>query len=301
MYDNTRHLNLLFAIPTLLAISCVEAPRELSADEASSERAVLKGVLAVGGVSGRDHGELFASSHLSGMFDPEGGTRGDEADMDLDLTGFATYGERVDGSEGGAPEGELWIEVILSGSGLASECGDSASGMFSATLSGWGDIDEDGVYAASLSNADIRAGSEECDTTDALHLELFSGASVRAMVEATAERCETWCDVEAGAFARSACAGSLHGASCRAEAGAAFVAECERACAEEATWIMAEVDVSAGGFSEAEDLSGSGALHLGMEADLVFDRLADEDGEEVPVECEGWEPEGALDVVGGLF
>ena len=209
---------------------------------------------------------------------------GDDADVETEAMGTARYADASDSTEPeSSPDGfDITIEAEGTGSFDVSEpqCeADGLTGAFTALYSGEAEVDDDGVYVASLTTVEAETPSG-CELPD-LDIGLVTDVVVRGEVQATTQNCDTYCESKARAYGETECEGDPDEASCRSTAEADFESSCSTACEDEAQVIVAETSLTAAALSSLDLQSLTGAALGTVTADLTFDRIEDGDGNTV--------------------
>lgn len=235
---------------------------------------------------------IIAMTVLLAACDGDGTAEGEST-----ATGRATYEDAQSGTDGVAQDPQpvepqpnddpMTVEVLVEGTGTFEvtepECElDQATGAFEGLYQGEAEVDEEGLYVATLSETEATFQTPSGCTLPDLSIGAVTDVVVRGELSATQENCETYCAAKARSEAEATCEGDSDEASCRAEEETTYAASCETACTGSTTHvIVAETSLGASALTDL-DLAGLGGTALGtVEADLTFDHVETESGEEV--------------------
>ncbi|MFT6143913.1 MAG: hypothetical protein ACJATT_003926 [Myxococcota bacterium] len=203
---------------------------------------------------------------------------------ETESTGNAQYVESSETADEPARPDGFFLEIRAEGTGTfdvaAPECqADSLTGSFNALYEGEADVNNDGIYIASLTTAEAQTPSG-CDLPD-LDIGLVTDIVVRGEVQATSSNCSTYCDSQAGAYADTECSGDADEASCRSTAEAEYTSSCTTSCESSTNVIVAETSLTATALTSLDLTALTGAALGTVTADLTFDHIEDDSGETV--------------------
>jgi len=216
---------------------------------------------------------------------------GGDSDSATSVTGQAVYrdsatdhsGQQVEPATPPAQGAKL--SIVIEGSGdipqIDPQCVTDPAGSFEATYLGTLNLSDDSLYASSFGSAagEITTPSG-CEIPD-LTVGVITDIRVRAELTANTQNCESYCAAAARADAEQECGATASSAECRTQAEGAASASCTTTCTTQTHVIVAEASLLASllGDLDAEALK---AAALGsFEADLTFDHMEDESGNEV--------------------
>jgi hypothetical protein len=214
---------------------------------------------------------------------------GTESEGTTTVEGAATYRDATTNHDGTArqpsappPSQDAKVRVIVKGTGeipqLDPQCALDPVGAFEARYAGTLELDDDGIYAASIGEAAGEIVTPSGCAIPDLTVGLITDVVVRGELTVNTQNCETYCEANARAEAEAMCGATATAAQCRSTAETQGAARCNTTCTTQADTIVAEVSVGAGAIGEA-DLDMLRAAALGeLTADLEFDRLEDAGG-----------------------
>ncbi len=177
------------------------------------------------------------------------------------------------------------ISIVVEGSGdipdLDPQCSLDPAGSFEAHYLGTLNLSDDSVYAAALGSTAAEIVTPSGCEIPELTVGVITDVRVRGELTANTQNCESYCAATARADAEQECGATASSAECRTNAEAAAAASCTTTCTTQAHVIVAEVSLLASLFGDL-DADALQAAALGdFEANLTFDHMEDENGNEV--------------------
>ncbi len=178
------------------------------------------------------------------------------------------------------------LELTVAGTGtypaLDLECvRNSPVGAFEGTISGDGNIDENGAYLGTLAMASAAFQTPAGCEIPALDVGVVTSARLRALLRASTMNCDGYCTARARSAAMAECGAEADAVACRSAAEAEYQASCTVACNRVDHVIVAETELAADVAASLLLSQSSGQIDGAITAGLSFDHIENGSGQPV--------------------